>query len=146
MLIAKLDKEYQLALKGRLHHQIDSINDSVIVDSTRLVESLSEDSLVSFFNALFGIDSVLIQANKFSMDSKGNLITPYVYTQIDVFDIEELIGSLVDDSKKIDSLPVLFETLFGIEIKGIPPNRFSILKDNSVMVNDIKEKQILEGE
>jgi len=151
--IARITSDKKLKLKGNLYTTQDAydyttqFDDAYQFDDTYQIDDNAE--IFTLFNYLLGIENTSTQVDKFYIDNRGNLVTPEVYTIWQGFDGSENIDTTIElnTEHSIDSslgTEEFISYLFGgLTVEDISINKFKILSNKKLLVNEVLESQIL---
>lgn len=147
MLIARLLNNHELLIKGSLTNNIPAVDFTENIDLDRGVDvSEKMNALTDLFFILFGVSSTDKQVDNVSFDLEGNLYAKEIIKAISALDTAENVDEnrLVDGSiNSDDDISDFFQLLFGLEINSKQPDKFSVLKDGSILINELTENQNL---
>ena len=152
MKVARLTSDFKLLIRGNVYHELDALDMNSTIDTTYEIDldtTLSGNvDISSLIKVLFGIQLQKINADRFRLDSFGNLVTPQIFFEVDGVNASEGIdlNRTIDTSINLDTedeISAFLNIFFGVNIHSVKPNRFSVLNDGSIVVNEVLENQKL---
>ena len=151
--IVRITSDNKLILKGNKITTWISFEDTEDLDDTyQLLDTQifdDTDEIDIFVNYILNSTTQYTTVDKFAFDYQGNLIVPEVYTIWQGFDGIELVDSIninwdttysIDSSLGIESLLSYF---FNLDIQDIPIDKFKVLHNKILLVNELLENQVL---
>lgn len=137
-----------LSIKGKIYNELESVDSFEDTDTSYELDDnyeLSEQKdLSSFLQYFFNITIKNSEVDNFKLDHDGNLFVREIIESIEVFNMYESIN--IDESidEELDAtldISHFFRALFGLAISDSKADKFSILNDGRLIVNDVLEKQ-----
>lgn len=152
MKVARLTSDYKLLIRSNVYHELDALDMNSTIDTTYEIDldtTLSGNvDISSLIKVLFGIQLQKTNADRFRLDSFGNLVTPQIFFEVDGVNALEGIdlNRTIDTSINLDTedeISAFLNIFFGANIHSVKPNRFSVLNDGSIIANEVLENQKL---